>query len=82
MAESYVQVATDGSGKKIRNTTLTESQGVDTSGNAQADLVRYQQTVVIVDAAGDAVDFGALKSIDARLEAVEELLANILDSLT
>lgn len=53
---AYVQVATDGSGKKIANVSVTEPQAVDASGNAQADLTRYQQEVTLVDVRGDSVD--------------------------
>lgn len=83
MAESYVQVAADGAGKKVRNASLTESQGVDTSGNAQADLVRYQQVVLIADGPdGDTVDWGQLKGINDQLQSIHELLEAILDALT
>lgn len=53
---SYVQVAADGAGKKVANVAVTDPQAVDAAGNAQADLVTYQQLVTLVTARGDNAD--------------------------
>ena len=77
-AETFVQVATDGTGKKIRNVSLTEPQAVDASGNAQADLVRYQQIVGLVNARGDHPDVTSLTDIRDVLLEINETLHLIL----
>ena len=78
-AETFVQVATDGTGKKIRNIALTEPQAVDASGNVQADLVRYQQIVGIVNARGDHPDITSLTDIRDVLLEINQTLHLILD---
>jgi hypothetical protein len=77
---AYVQVAVDGAGKKIANVSIIEPQGPDASGNAQADLVRYYQAVVLSDDRGNPVDFNS-----AMLDALEDIgdkLDLILAALT
>ena len=81
MAETFVQVATDGTGKKIRNVSLTEPQAVDASGNAQADLVRYQQIVALVNARGDYPDVASLSDIRDVLLEMNQTLLLIRDQL-
>ena len=79
MAETFVQVATDGTGKKIRNVSITEPQAVDASGNAQADLVRYQQIVALVNARGDYPDVTSLGDIRDALLEINQTLTLILE---
>lgn len=69
---AYVQVVTDGTGKKIANVSVTDTQGPDTSGNAQADVVRYQQTVTLASPRGDISDVSG--EILAELRAIHEAL--------
>lgn len=76
--DSYVQVAADGSGKKIRNIAVTDPQGADSSGNAQADTVRYQQVTTSADKHGDLT---SQADILGALEAINETLLLILEQL-
>lgn len=76
---AYIQVATDGSGKKVANIAVTEPQDVDTSGNAQADLTRYQQVVTLADRRGDLpVDAVTLGDVYDRLGDIHLTLQLIL----
>jgi hypothetical protein len=82
--KAYVQVATDGSGKKVANVAVTEPQAVDASGNAQADLVRYEQTIGLANAEGDLIADPAnlLQSIlDAQTETntILMMMLSVLD---
>lgn len=78
--ESYVQVANDGSGKKVRNRALSEPQAVDATGASQADLVRYQQIVGVADQRGDLIaDDGEILS---ELRAIHAALDHLVMLLT
>ncbi|HUS61342.1 MAG TPA: hypothetical protein VMY34_04035 [Acidimicrobiales bacterium] len=80
---AYIQVAADGSGKKVANVAVTEPQAVDTSGNAQADLTRYQQEVTIVDRRGDHASPTAFEAEALNLlRDIAESLAAIRIALT
>lgn len=76
---AYVQVAADGSGKKVANVAVTEPQAVDASGNAQADLTRYQQVTTIANARGDLIDrwdevLDELRAINTNLTLLLEVM--------
>lgn len=65
--ESYIQVATDGSGKKVRNLALEILQPDKTIATV------YVQCVAIVDSAGRAVDF--TESTDLLRQLLQEMRA-------
>lgn len=77
--QAYVQVAADGSGKKVANVSITEPQAVDSSGNVQADLTRYQQVVTVANARGDITDrwdevLDELRAVNANLTLLLEVM--------
>ena len=76
MSESYVQVAPDSTGKKIRNLQISEPQAVDAAGNAQADLVRNQQVISIANRRGDLPDTFEEQML-AELRLIRERLDQI-----
>lgn len=75
---SYVQVATDGSGKKVANVANTDPTAADASGNATADTTTYQQLVTQVDKRGDWV---TASDVTSSLDAIHETLQLILAAL-
>lgn len=82
--QAYVQVATDGTGKKIANVSVTEPQAVDTSGNAQADLTRYQQVTHLADEEGDLISDPnvLLTQLVAEQRRTNQLLELMLGTLS
>lgn len=60
--EGYVQVATDGSGKKVRNLLL---KGVLQPDGTTADV--YVQCVSVVDSDGNALDFNRTNELLSSL---------------
>jgi hypothetical protein len=78
---SYVQVANDGSGKKIRN-LVTAKAVLDGVPDANLDQQRYIQVVALADADGrliPAFDMGVLYEILAAQQQTNELLEVILE---
>lgn len=79
---AYIQVIADGTGKKVANVSVGEPQGVDTSGNAQTDLTRYEQ-IVNIAAHGDLIDdpTSVLKAVLHEQQRTNELLELLLGAL-
>lgn len=72
--EAYVQVATDGSGKKVRNAAVTAQIPAATLDLPDVPTTVHQQYVVLADANGNALDFDALRGAITDLsELVREL---------
>jgi hypothetical protein len=63
---SFAQVAPDSTGKKIANIAVTEPTAPDTSGNATADTVTYQQLVALADEHGEPLVSLSRLLIDIR----------------
>lgn len=81
MASGYIQVATDGAGKKVANVAVVLPAGtavVDAAGDYSvltADEAVFVQMVTLVDADGNPVN------VINRQKNIEELLALILAEL-
>jgi hypothetical protein len=80
--ESYVQVATDGSGKKIRNLVRAKLV-LDSVPDANADQNRYIQVVVLADRDGNLIepDKGWREALLDEQRTTNQLLAEILERL-
>jgi len=73
--ESYVQVAPDSSGRKIRNLSVTEEVYNTTTGVWEPHTV-LMQVVAVADRDGDPADFGG-----GTQKAILEMLTDIYDLL-
>jgi hypothetical protein len=60
--ESYVQVAPDSTGAKVRNVTVTEPIAAATPDLPDIPTSVHQQVVVLADTSGSPIDFDALRS--------------------
>jgi len=80
---AYIQVSPDSSGKKVANVSVTQPQAVDTSGNAQADLTRYEQIVTLA-ADGSLIDnpSTALSALLHEQQRTNELLELLLGAIS
>lgn len=80
--EAYVQVAVDGSGKKIRNLVLARVV-LDGNPPANGDTNVYMQTVALVDAEGRLVqpDGDWQDQMLDEVKKTNELLTLLLDQL-
>jgi len=83
-SEGIVQVAPDSTGKKIRNRTHAIPQGVDTSGNAVADVTAYGQVIHLANESGALISDPSelLGDILAAQERTNELLELVLEALS
>lgn len=79
--DTFVQVAPDSTGKKIRNLATDSQPDVDDSGNVQDPDTTYMQMTVTADADGRTIADTApiLREIKALLIKQNELLELILD---
>jgi hypothetical protein len=77
MAEGYVQLPTDGSGKKIRLLQVSEQQS-DNSGA----VTEYQEVVALADANGNlfaVVEGGSLSTADDEIRVLLRAICMRLD---
>jgi RecA/RadA recombinase len=70
--EQYVQVAPDGSGKRVRNLQLTTYARTDTTSEPQPVTV-HMQVIAIADEHGMPLDLGAAEGV--QRDMLEELRA-------
>lgn len=73
-ADGFVQVATDGVGKKVRNVVAYMQQ-------ADGSVVPvYSQVVTLADGNGNVIDFdGENEAITRRLDRIAELLETLIE---
>lgn len=83
MSDSQVRLNIEGTGPRVATEAITTPQGVDTSGNAQADLTRHTQVVAIADDSGSTIDDpnALLAELVAAQRRTNELLELVLGAL-